>query len=1037
MVLSVFSAGVVAAPQKAAAATPGLNTGNPFTNGDLYINPQNNTIMLSGSQVIVKFYHYGYSDGNPDGLTPTDGLAMPTWDVTSKYVTGSAPQVAGNNYSSPAYTWSADGGGWGCSDFGTTPYLGSWPSDGIFSSGLNVGVDLSQELLHCMQLNNSTTPDDLYESVGLYLYSMDYDSSTGIYDGTFYLMAFPMYPQPNGDTDVYGYQAAAGRRQIHIRWQDTVNIKLLKTSKNSAITDGNSCYSLDGAKYGIYRTSADADADTNIVTSVTLSGDGSSSTATTGDLVPGTYYIKELTAPKGYILDKTIYTVAATTGGETYSVSIADVPGNDPLGAYVYKVDAETGKQLPVGGASLAGAQFTVKYYDGYYSTAAAATASGAPTKTWVYKTKANGTFMFQDQQAYVSGDPLYKDTYGNITMPLGTYVYSETMASPGYLLPNNPTVFVTRVIYDSSSDYGYTVEGDKPGSSEGNIGNSTTVQKEQVKRGDLDLIKAAAVSYTRMAGIPFKITSNTTGESHVIITDANGYASTSNSWNPHDQNTNAGATADDGVWFGKDSAGNIAPVNDQLGALPYDTYTIEELPCPANTDYNLIPPFTVTISRDNYTVSLGTLTDQKPEVPVIGTTAKDGDSGTQTVIDSKTATIVDTVAYKNLTPGKEYTVTGTLMDQSTDTTLTVNGAPVTASATFTPTSADGSVDVTFTFDASALAGKSVVVFEDLYLGNIKVAVHEDITDGGQTVAIVAPTMHTTAHAAGSDDKTVYADSPVTITDTITYSNLVVGKQYTATGKLVNKDTSATIAEVTKTFTPSAPDGTVDIDFTIDARALAGKSVVVFETISRNDEDLVFEADINDVDQTVDVIAPALKTNAATKDGSKVTLATKKTTITDTVTYTGLAPGKPYTLIATLMDKATGKPVIVNGKTITAKKTFTPETSNGKTTIDLTFDATQLGGHDVVVFEDLYRGDVKVGLHADINDVGQTVKLVAMPKIPAAAPKKMPKTGDQSTIPVVAGVIGLILIAALIFVIRHQLYRRLKRDNSVSSGADK
>lgn len=118
-----------------------------------------------------------------------------------------------------------------------------------------------------------------------------------------------------------------------------------------------------------------------------------------------------------------------------------------------------------------------------------------------------------------------------------------------------------------------------------------------QVKRGDLELVKVSDGDLSRMAGVPFRITSATTGESHVVVTDANGYASTAASWNPHTASTNANDQAAEGswdasagVWFGASGP------DDSKGALPYDTYEVEELPCGANGGKQLLGPIEVRV---------------------------------------------------------------------------------------------------------------------------------------------------------------------------------------------------------------------------------------------------------------------------------------------------------------------------------------------------------------------------------------------------------------------------------------------------------
>ena len=124
-------------------------------------------------------------------------------------------------------------------------------------------------------------------------------------------------------------------------------------------------------------------------------------------------------------------------------------------------------------------------------------------------------------------------------------------------------------------------------------------------------------------------------------------------------------------------------------------------------------------------------------------------------------------------------------------------------------------------------------------------------------------------------------------------------------------------------------------------------------------------------------------------DGDHELMAGKDAVITDTVSYEGLIPGKEYTLKATLYDKATGEPLSVNDKHVTAELRFTPNSESGSIDIDLgPFDATALNGHDLVVYEELYKQssidgkstDILVAQHKDLNDKDQTVTVTSTPK---------------------------------------------------------
>lgn len=131
---------------------------------------------------------------------------------------------------------------------------------------------------------------------------------------------------------------------------------------------------------------------------------------------------------------------------------------------------------------------------------------------------------------------------------------------------------------------------------------------------------------------------------------------------------------------------------------------------------------------------------EQTINLPAVHTTAKDKKTGKSDIVyeDGKTITVVDTVKYINIIPGEEYKVTGVLMDKATGKPLTdADGKQITSEKTFTPVTESGTIEMEFTFDISDIAGKDVVVFEKLYLGEDIVGSHEDINDEEQTVSII------------------------------------------------------------------------------------------------------------------------------------------------------------------------------------------------------------------------------------------------------------------------------------------------------------
>ena len=362
---------------------------------------------------------------------------------------------------------------------------------------------------------------------------------------------------------------------------------------------------------------------------------------------------------------------------------------------------------------------------------------------------------------------------------------------------------------------------------------------------------------------------------------------------------------------------------------------------------------------------------------PEIGTTLKDG-QGLKTV-DAKPITLVDTVSYKNLKPGTEYTVSGRLMDKETGKDLE---PAVTATTKFTPTSANGTVDIKFTLDASKLGGKKVVAFEKVSEGGNVVASHEDINDEGQTVTIKKPIPPAPPAATPKIGTTLKDDKgskeveakQVTLVDTVKYTNLKVGKEYTVSGRLMDKETgkelSPAVTASTK-FTPAATEGTVDIKFTLDASKLAGKRIVAFEKVSESGKVVASHEDINDEGQTVVVKTPNPSIGTTLKDdqGAKE-VEPKQITLVDTVKYTNLIVGKEYEVSGRLMDKETGKEL---EPAVTATTKFTATQSNGSIDIKFTLDASKLAGKKVVAFEKVSESGKVVASHEDINDEGQTV----------------------------------------------------------------
>ena len=685
----------------------------------------------------------------------------------------------------------------------------------------------------------------------------------------------------------------------------------------------------------------------------TLVTDDQGKASTSNDLLPyGEYILHESATNESMLLTAPDQTVLVEEDGVIYEFTMADevVRG----GVLIEKRDLESGLLTPLGGASLDGTLFEI-------------------TNKSINAVYVNGA-LYQPGEVCATIEVVdgiaQTDTRA---LPYGSYQMVESRPGEGYL-HTDQTVRSFQIRQD-----GQVIEfrdGD--------------AAYNQVVRGDLQFIKVGEggeANMGRFANVAFKLTSQTTGETHIVVTDENGEVRTVTEWNPHSQNTNGNDDVEDetlwddhaGTWFGLTTESWTVDVQDELCALAYDTYTLEELPCKGNQGYELVKVPNITISRNNTTIYLGTIDDQFEGVPEIGTTALV--DGEHVVAPAGEVTITDTVEYKNLKVGETYKISGVLMARETGEPLLVDEQQVTAELEFTPDSADGTVELTYTFDASALAGKAVVVFEDLYQGENVVASHADINDEGQTVTFGKPSIGTTATIDGA--KTAQPTEQITITDTVEYSGLTAGQEYTLKGVLMDKSTGEPLLvgeeQVTSeaTFTPAEPNGTVDVLFTFDATGLEDKSVVVFETLFQGETEIAAHTDINDENQTVEITEPEKPTlgTTATVDGQHTADPVDEITIVDVVEYTGLIPGETYTVSGVLMDKATGNTLLVDGSEVTAEAEFTPESASGTVELTYTLDASTLAGATIVVFETLYSDGVEIAAHADINDEAQTVEI--------------------------------------------------------------
>lgn len=311
-------------------------------------------------------------------------------------------------------------------------------------------------------------------------------------------------------------------------------------------------------------------------------------------------------------------------------------------------------------------------------------------------------------------------------------------------------------------------------------------------------------------------------------------------------------------------------------------------------------------------------------------------------------------------------------------------------------------------FDVSAykntLAGEEVVVCEEI--GGIQsfdgddyyytYGVHNDLDDADQTVKFISSTIKTKASMVSTNTKYAYALGNDTVKDTVSLTGLIVGQTYSLQGHLIDKATTKSINSqfTNKNFVATAESMEVEMDLGIDTSELAGKDIVVYENLYYRGSLIASHVDINDVDQTVTILNPTIKTKASSSSSdihNTNVPVRQRGYIYDTVDMTGLIPGKEYTISGQLLSKDTEEavvllkdgvkatlsntnlPVTVSEDNKTLSTVFTAKAESQSIVIRYCLDSTYYAGKSVVVVEDLYYDDELIATHRDLTDTDQTL----------------------------------------------------------------
>lgn len=873
------------------------------------------------------------------------------------------------------------------------------------------------------------------------------DKSSGKVTGSLYIVSQTQPATGDVDSEGYliGYQALAGI--ISIQREYTGKLQLKKVSANTSITKDNGCYNLRDAKYGVY---SDAGC-TEQAAVLKVKEDGSTDTV---ELPAGRYYVKELSAPEGYALNEETYTVDITAGNIAV-VNAEDHPQSDAVSLLLEKTDAETGGRAPQGSASFAGAEFTVKYYDGYYERDPAADGVKA-VRTWVLETDAEGKIALEDAQK-VSGDAFYKNSKGENVLPLGTVTIQETKAPEGYLI--NGQIYIRQI---KSSGKEEAV-------------NTYNIAKvpEKVIRGDLQLVKFSREPEedkdhkTPLEGICFEITSRTTGQTVEIVTDKNGYASTEQ-------------------------------LGHERGGLAYDTYAVHEKNPPAG--FEPVDDFEITISGEGETLYY-ILEDQSVVSPVqlVKTDSTTGMtipvSGAEfELLDANKETVTMTTYYPDkkvyetfetnengmfLLPEKlpageyyfrelrapegyllckediKFTISESY-EWDSPLAITFPDAPAMGKIKLIKTDADtdevlegAGFEITaaediITPDGTVRARDGELV-DTIVTGEDGKAYSKELFLGKYTVKeIKQPAGYVLAEEEWNVELCYKDQETELVTEDVKVGNIpskfVLAKTKAGTeqylpgvkfafwkkAELLTEEKQEALAdealaeempeeeisaeEPEKEILTTGEDGTLTVEKLVPGTYCIQEvepvpGYLLDETVYEFTVSADGRIDGEEIGfLTVENAATGIvRTKAANADNGEQELLPQECRVIDTVSMENLQIGTEYMLRGVLMDRQTGEPLRENdsadGAILTAEKKFKAEELKMDVEVEFIFDAAAFAGRTIVVFEYLYQEDVEISRHADLEDLMQQLYVKEIEQ--QSGEKKgddavtdIPKTGD-------------------------------------------
>ncbi len=754
---------------------------------------------------------------------------------------------------------------------------------------------------------------------------------------------------------------AGGSAYLHVDFNAVGDIEIYKGTSNESVVEDNSCYSLEGAVYSIYKNQQDAENHENALAQIITDEKGY---GRANKLPVGEYYLRETVSPKGYNIDPEIYRVEVKAG-VSVKKEFKETPQLKPVSIIVEKKNQD--------GTPLRDAYFEVKYYD-VHMEKDPALEGYKYKKKWVIKTDSRGIATFEDSYI-VSGDSAFKDDDGVAVLPLGTITIEEIKAPTGYVL--NSEIFVRQIQSDNNNVIIYNPP---------QVKDEIMQQAFQIiKYGEMPDGKKVPLEKAGFMACPVEL---------LQVDDNGNYI-----W---DEKVAVELTDDGSKVLYTDAEGYAISKK-----IDFGTYLIRETHIPEN--FYGAEDFLITIDKDSDKPMEAVYVVDKSFSAYIKVIKVDSSSGKSILNNSATFKIWsyklnDYVKFSCNLDGKETTVTELATDE--------NGVLVTPDVLSFGRYRIDEVVPPNNYYIENVKGFDVVIdknakYENYIDGegnNTKIPVLEvEINNTAYTGRIEIVKQGETriwdeeknmfeygkeylkdiefavyAHEdifSADDNSLIYKENELVELITTDENGFAATKTKLPIGKY----------EVVELNTPKLylPNENIIVDFTEET------SITEEESDGITKKYICKNLNINN-----SLIIPEISSKAQLIDNN---LQDNVCTLSDLISYNNLIAGCEYTLKITLMDKDKKTPVLVDGKTVEKNITFIPDESSGNIEILLDVEKSILIDKAIVSFVDLYCNGNIICTHRDLDNTSQTVVYKEEPP-EKEPPIDEPSTGDDALI---------------------------------------